>query len=69
MLVGEKIFRLHTLSLFLPNPIFESIFSLLSLLKNPIYMGARIPIIHKVYVKSRDLSRVFRKKISPLAKM
>jgi hypothetical protein len=25
-------------------------------------MGARIPIIHKVYVKSRDLSRVFRKK-------
>jgi hypothetical protein len=29
-------------------------------------MGARIPIIHKVYVKSRHLSRVFKKKIEPI---
>ncbi|NCT65158.1 MAG: hypothetical protein GPJ03_20300 [Microcystis aeruginosa G13-01] len=31
------------------------------MVKNPIYMGARIPIIHKVYVKSRHLSRVLGK--------
>ena len=29
-------------------------------------MGARISIIHKVYVKSRHLSRGFTKKIEPI---
>jgi hypothetical protein len=65
MLVGERNFPSSYLYPYsYPTRFFRLFFSLLSLLKNPIYMGVRIPIIHKVYVKSRHLSRVFKKKSS-----
>jgi hypothetical protein len=46
MLVGREIFRLHTFIPIPTQPGFSGYFFLsLSWLKNPIYMGARIPII------------------------